>query len=225
MDLRYRCILIDHDDTAVDSTEAVHYPAHVEALRILRPGRTPPTKDEWLLKNFHGIMEYLEGDLGMTREELARELEIWRRWTTSHVPPFFAGFLELLADYRRRGGLVAVISHSEAGVIAGHYRAAAEPPFVPDLIFGWEHEAEKRKPSTWPVREALRRFECPPNAALVVDDLKPGLVMAQDAGVDFAAAGWSHRVAEIQEYMKAHAAAYCARIDDLRAVILPPSPA
>ena len=39
MDLRYRCILIDHDDTAVDSTEAVHYPAHVEALRILRPGR------------------------------------------------------------------------------------------------------------------------------------------------------------------------------------------
>jgi len=117
---------------------------------------------------------------------------------------------------------VAVISHSEAGVIEGHYRSAADPPFVPDLIFGWEREAEKRKPSTWPVREALRRFECPPDAALVVDDLKPGLVMARAAGVDFAAAGWSHRVAEIQEYMKAHAAAYCATIDDLRMMILPP---
>ena len=225
MDLRYGCILIDHDDTAVDSTGAVHYPAHVEALRILRPGRTPPTKDEWLLRNFHGIMEYLEGDLGMTSEELVRELEIWRTWTTSHVPSFFPGFLELLADYRRHGGLVAVISHSEAGVIEGHYRAAGGPPFVPDLIFGWEHEAEKRKPSTWPVREALRRFECPPDAALIVDDLKPGLLMARAAGVDFAAAGWSHKVAEIQEYMKAHAVAYCGRIEDLRAVILPLAPA
>lgn len=225
MGLRYRCILIDHDDTAVDSTEAVHYPAHLEALRVLRPGRTPPTKEQWLLKNFHGIMEYLEGDLGMTREELDRELEIWRKWTGSHVPPFFPGFLELLADYRRHGGLVAVISHSEAAVIAGHYRAAAGPPFLPDLIFGWEPEAEKRKPGPWPVREALRRFACPPEAALVVDDLKPGLVMATAAGVDFAAAGWSHAVAEIQDYMQTHAAAYCPRIEDLRGLILPPSAA
>ena len=75
----------------------------------------------------------------MTRAELARELEIWRSWTTTHVPPFFPGFLELLADYRASGGLVAVISHSEAAVIEGHYRAAEGPPFVPDLIFGWEH--------------------------------------------------------------------------------------
>jgi len=105
MDLRYRCILIDHDDTAVDSTEAVHYPAHLEALRILRPGRTPPTKEEWLLRNFHGIMEYLEGDLGMTREELGRELEIWRGWTSSHVPPFFPGFLPLLRTTDSREAL------------------------------------------------------------------------------------------------------------------------
>jgi beta-phosphoglucomutase-like phosphatase (HAD superfamily) len=223
MELRYRCILIDHDDTAVDSTSAVHYPAHLEALRILRPDRTPPTKEEWLLRNFHGIMEYLEGTLEMSREDLARELEIWRSWTTTHVPPFFPGFLELLVDYRRAGGLVAVISHSEASVIEGHYRAAAGCPFVPDLIFGWEHEAEKRKPSTWPVREALRRLACPPAAALVVDDLKPGLLMARAAGVDFAAAGWSHSIDEIRRYMESQAKMYCARIDDLRAVILPPA--
>jgi phosphoglycolate phosphatase/pyrophosphatase PpaX len=224
MVLRYRCLLIDHDDTAVDSTSAVHYPAHLEALRELRPGRTPPTREQWLLRNFHGIMDYLEGDLGMTQAELVREMEIWRSWTGTHVPPFFPGFLDLLADYRSHGGLVAVISHSEAGVIERHYRAQV-PPFAPDLIFGWEQEAGKRKPSPWPVQEALRRFGCPAAEALVVDDLKPGVVMARAAGVDFAAAGWSHQVAEIEKYMKAHASAYCARIEDLRALVLTPKPA
>jgi phosphoglycolate phosphatase/pyrophosphatase PpaX len=222
--VRYRCLLIDHDDTAVDSTSAVHYPAHLEALRELRPGLTPPTKEQWLLRNFHGIMEYLEGDLAMTAQEMEREFQIWQSWTGRHLPPFFPGFLELLGDYRRQGGLVAVISHSEAGVIEGHYRAAMDPPFVPDLIFGWEHDAARRKPSPWPVLEALRKFECPSSAALVVDDLKPGVLMARKAGVDFAAAGWSHQVAEIEAYMKEHATAYCSRIEDLRDLIFPARP-
>jgi len=54
----------------------------------------------------------------------------------------------------------------------------------------------------------------------VVDDLKPGVLMAAAAGVDFAAAGWSHRVEEIERYMRANSVAYCARVDDLRALIL-----
>ena len=220
MTRRYRCILVDHDDTAVDSTAAIHYPAHLDALAQLRPGRTPPTREQWLLWNFHGIMDYLEGELGMTPAELERELEIWRSWTTTHVPAFFPGFLELLQDYRREGGRVAVISHSEAAVIEGHYRGASRGAFVPDLIFGWVPEAEHRKPSPWPVIEALRRFSCRPAEALVVDDLKPGVIMADAAGVDFAAAGWSHRVEEIERYMRAHAVAYCSNIDDLRALLM-----
>ena len=73
MGVRFRCILIDHDDTAVDSTAATHYPAHLEALRVLRPGRTPPTKEEFLLRNFHGIMDYLAGELGL--DECLAQLE------------------------------------------------------------------------------------------------------------------------------------------------------
>jgi phosphoglycolate phosphatase len=217
--LRYRCLLIDHDDTAVDSTAAIHYPAHLDALAQLRPGRIPPTREQWLLWNFHGIMDYLQGELGMSAAELDRELEIWRSWTRRHVPPFFSGFLELLGEYRARGGRVVVISHSEADVIERHYRSAS--PFLPDLIFGWEPEAERRKPSPWPVRQALGRLGCAASEALVIDDLKPGVLMAQAAGVDIAAAGWSHRVAEIEGYMRTHAVAYCATIAELRAFLLP----
>ena len=220
MSLRYRCILIDHDDTAVDSTAAIHYPAHLEALRVLRPGRTPPSREQWLLRNFHGIMEYLVGDLGMTEAELGTEFEIWRSYTTTRVPPFFPGFLELLEDYRTHGGRVAVISHSEKDVIEGHYVAARNPPFLPDLVFGWEHDEQRRKPSPWPVREALARFGCAAPEALIVDDLKPGVIMSRATGVPIAAAGWSHQVPEIEQYMRANTVAYCAEVDDLRALLL-----
>jgi phosphoglycolate phosphatase/pyrophosphatase PpaX len=220
MTLHYRCILVDHDDTAVDSTSAVHYPAHLEALRVLRPGRTPPSREQWILHNFHGIMEYLTGDLALTREEQEVEFELWHGFASTHSPPFFPGFLSLLADYHQAGGRVAVISHSEASVIAAHYAAARDPGFRPDLVFGWEHDAEKRKPSPWPVREALRALDCPASAALVVDDLKPGILMARAAGVAMAAAGWSHRIPEIEEYMRANADVYCATIGELRSVLL-----
>ena len=220
MSARYRCIFIDHDDTAVDSTAAIHYPAHLEALRALRPGRIPPTREQWLLYNFHGIMEYLRGELGMDETEMKTEFEIWRSWTTTHTPPFFPGFRELLLDYRGQGGLVAVISHSEKEVIEAHYRAAQGAPFVPDLVFGWEHEEQMRKPSPWPVREGLRLFGCAAAEALIVDDLKPGVLMSRATGVAIAAAGWSHQVPEIERYMRANAHFYCPRVEDLRAFLL-----
>jgi phosphoglycolate phosphatase/pyrophosphatase PpaX len=217
----YRCILIDHDDTAVDSTSIVHYPAHIEALRLLRPERALPTVDQWLLRNFHGIMEYLAGDLAFTKEEFAIEFEIWRSWTMTRVPPFFPGFLDLLSDYQAQGGKVVVISHSEVEVIERHYRAARTPPLLPDLIFGWDHDANKRKPSPWPVQEALRRLGCTAGEALIVDDLKPGVLMARATGVAIAAAGWSHQVAEIEHYMRSQTDMYCSCVDDLRAILLP----
>ncbi len=198
----------------------VHYPAHLEALATLRPGRAAPSKEQFLLHNFHGIMEYLVGDLALTTQELAEEFRIWRRWTTSRIPPFFPGFLEVLEDYRARGGKVVVISHSEKDVIENHYRAARNPPFLPDLVFGWEHDEKRRKPSPWPVQEALRKLGLEPGQALILDDLKPGILMSRATGVPAAAAGWSHQVPEIESYMKTHAVAYFSRVDDLRAFLL-----
>ena len=216
MALRFRCLLLDHDDTAVKSTEEIHYPAHLESLRVLRPEKKPPSIEEWLLANFHGIMSYLEGELKLTTAEMERELEIWRGFTASRQPEFFPGFLETLAEFRRNGGKVAVISHSEENVIAAHYRRATDSMSFPDLIFGWTNDQERRKPSPWPVRQALTHFGLEPSEALIVDDLKPGILMSQAAGVPFAAAGWSHRVAEIEAYMRAHAMAYFESVQAFR---------
>lgn len=218
---RFRCLLIDHDDTAVASTAAVHYPAHLEALRQMRPGREPPTLEQWLRWNFDpGIMEYLAGELAMTPAELEREYAIWRSFTTRTVPPFFAGFAELMRDFRSAGGRVAVVSHSEADVIEGHYRANGVPGSEPDLVFGWVLDASRRKPSPWPALEALRQFGCPPGDALVLDDLKPGVVMSQAAAIPLAAAGWGHAIPEIEAYMRAHSVGYFRTVEELRHFIL-----
>lgn len=218
---RYRCLLIDHDDTAVDSTAAVHYPAHLEAMRIMRPGRRLPSLEDWLRWNFHpGIMEYLVGELGLSDEELRKEYQIWRSYTTSRAPRFYQGFLELLRDYRRAGGRVAVISHSEKDVIEEHYSRDGLPGSHPDLVYGWVEDAAKRKPSPWPVQEALREFSCQTEHALILDDLKPGVLMSQATGVAVAAAGWGHWIPEIAAYMRANTIGYFARVEDFRDFLL-----
>ena len=50
--------------------------------------------------------------------------------------------LELLAEYRARGGLVCVVSHAEEDIIAAHY--AAHAGWQPDAIFGWNDDRYAR---------------------------------------------------------------------------------
>jgi beta-phosphoglucomutase-like phosphatase (HAD superfamily) len=222
MPIRYKCLFLDHDDTAVNSAAAVHYPAHLEALSVLRPDRPKPRLEDWILVNFHGIMEYFTEELGLTPAELEMEYEIWRKHSVSRAPEFFPGFLDVIAAYRRAGGKVAVISHSEADVIESHYRRAGVADAVPDLIFGWSNDAERRKPSPLPVREALSAFGLRPEEALIVDDLKPGVLMSQATGVPAAGAGWGYDIPEIKRYMQEHTLAYFESIDEFKKFLFLP---
>ena len=221
-DTRYPCLIIDHDDTAVDSTRRIHFPAHLRSMEVLRPGSPPIDIDTWFRKNCDpGILPFLVDELRLTPDELEVENRIWREFTARETPHFYKGFLEALAAYTQRGGRVAVVSHSESHVILGHYRAAAGTLGVePDLVFGWELEPDKRKPNPFPVHEAVRCLGLEPRDVLVVDDLKPGIVMAQAAGVDAAAAGWAHDISSIREFMRETCVAYFATVAEFAAFIV-----
>jgi beta-phosphoglucomutase-like phosphatase (HAD superfamily) len=221
--LRYRCLIIDHDDTAVDSTAEIHYPAHREMMETLRPGLPVITLEGWFRKNFDpGVMSFLVDELGLSREELVREFEIWRSYTSARVPHFYPGLLELLAWYRSEGGRVAVVSHSERELIERDYRAgtvaggagSGESAFVPDLIFGWNHDESRRKPHPWPALKALSEFGCDPREAIILDDLKPGVLMGKASGIDVAAAGWGHNIPEIRRYMQENCVGYFATVEE-----------
>jgi len=219
--LRYRCLVIDHDDTAVMSTPLVHYPAHVEAMRRLRPGTVPVRLDGWMLKNFDpGLLGYLVGELGLNDEELAENYRIWREFTGAAIPSFFPGILGILQEFKSRGGYLVVASHSEVPMIERDYRAAAAG-VAPDLVFGWDQDPRKRKPSAYPVTEAMRRLRLARSEVLVLDDLKPGADMAEAAGVAFAAAGWGHAIPEIKSAMLAKSAFYLSTTGELAFLLFP----
>ena len=50
---------------------------------------------------------------------------------------------------------------------------------------------------------------------MVIDDLKPGKDMADRAGVDFIAAGWTHTVPHIIETMQRICPHYCRTVAEL----------
>jgi len=130
-------------------------------------------------------------------------------------------FFEALMEFRNRGGKIAVVSHSEKGLIERDYRSLGpEKSFMPDIIQGWEYDEKKRKPSPYPVFKILRTFNINPEHALILDDLKPGVVMAKAAVIHAADAGWGRSIPAIREYMRAHCIAYFETVKEFADFIL-----
>ena len=72
--MRYPCLVVDHDDTVVDSTATVHYPCFVEYTGIYHP-EVHYTLDEYIKDNFDpGIVALFRDIIGMSEEEMLRLL-------------------------------------------------------------------------------------------------------------------------------------------------------
>ncbi|MBT4286883.1 MAG: HAD hydrolase-like protein [Deltaproteobacteria bacterium] len=219
--IRYKCLILDHDDTAVDSTASIHYPAHLEVMKQIRPKEVPVSLEGWFTKNFDpGIMEFLKDELKFSETEMQKEYDIWREYSTQKIPTFYSGFINLLNQFHAAGGIVTVVSHSDVDVIQSHYQNKAfNGTKLPHLIYGWDMDPEKRKPAAYPVNQILKTFNLQPYEALIVDDLKPAVVMAKKSGVPVAAAGWCHQIPVIQQYMKINCDFYLDAISDLNNLI------
>ena len=221
--LRFRVLLLDHDDTTVRGTEEVHYPAHVESVRLLRPDLEPVSLAGWFQKNHDpGVSCYLKSLF--TPELMEEEHQIWMKAMEDKVPTFYEGIAELLREFRSKGGRVVVVSHSPAEVIQRHYETHPWAEQIrPDLILGWDQDATRRKPAPWPALHALEYFDVTPAEALVVDDLSPGVKMAKAAGLpNIVGAGWGHSVEPIQEYMRRECRHYFESVQEFADFLLGP---
>lgn len=217
--MKYKCLVLDHDDTVVNSSQSIHYPSFIEYVKQYRPGLEKNYDFEsFITKNFDpGILELLTDEVGLNEEELKIEEEYWREFVKGHIPEAFCGIREIIADFRAQGGIIAVASHSLTEYIKRDWEHNCLP--TPDVIYGWDMPKEDRKPSPFTVLDLMRRYNLSEDEILVVDDLKPGYDMARAAGVDFAAAGWAYNVPAIESFMRKNCDFYLKSIDELRELL------
>lgn len=212
--MKYKCLVMDHDDTTVNSTATVHYPCFVEFMAKYHP-EVKMSLEEYFVKNFDpGILELFRNIIGMDEDELNFEFVYWNEYVQKVVPKAYPGIKEILKDFRAQGGKLCVVSHSYTANILRDYEENGLPK--PDLIFGWESPEAERKPAPFPLYRIMEAFDIRPEEMLVVDDLKPGYDMAVSAGVPFAAAGWANDIPEIESFMRKNSDLYFKTTDELR---------
>lgn len=212
--MRYRCLIFDHDDTTVDSSRNVHYPAFVEYMKEHKP-EVNISLEDYIRYNFYpGVIPFFEDICGLTKEQQVEEEQFWIDYTHKHVSEAFPGIKEIMEAQKQAGGHIVVISHSFADNIARDYEHNGLP--VPDMVFGWEQPFEQRKPAPYPVLKVMETYGLKPEDVLVIDDLKPGLDMARAAGVHFAAAGWCFDIPDNEKYMRENADFYFGSVEELK---------
>lgn len=213
--MKYKCLLLDHDDTVVASTEAIHYPSFVAYIDENKPHLSGKYSfEEFILKNFDpGVLEFFGGEIGLNDEEMREEDKYWRDFVATRIPTAYEGISKIISDFRARGGIVAVASHSYTEYILRDYAQNDLPK--PDAIYGWDLPRECRKPAPFTVLDICEKYGIAPSEVLVVDDLKPGYDMARAAGADFAAAGWAYNVPEIEAFMRKNCDYYLTSVAEL----------
>lgn len=199
--LKYPCLVLDHDDTVVQSEATVNYPFFVYILDQFRPG-TRITLEEYVHGCCHlGFAEMCRKRYGFTEQELVDEYRAWQEYIKTHIPAPFSGIKNIIRLQRERGGMLFVVSHSSDSNILRDYHQHFG--IKPDAIYSWDLPEHLRKPSAYALEDIMQRYHFSRDQILVVDDMKPAYEMARKAGVSIAFAGWGRQdYPQIMEEMK-----------------------
>lgn len=189
--LKYKCLVLDHDDTVVQSEATVNHPCFCSFLEKYRPGVILSLEDYVALCSKMTFIEMCKTRFSMTDEELDDEYHFWQAYTKTHAPAPYPGFRELLHDYRKAGGIICVSSMSATENILRDYRTNFN--LEPDHIFGWDLPEEYRKPNTYALERICQLYGFSPNDLLMVDDMKFAVSMARNGGVEIVFAGWGRK--------------------------------
>lgn len=186
--LKFPCLVLDHDDTVVQSEATVNYPYFCYILDKFRPGTTI-TLEEYTHGCFHmGFADMCRNKFGFSEQELAEEYLGWKEYIRDHIPDPFPGIEQIIRRQKELGGMVCVVSHSSAETISRDYRTHFN--LLPDDIYGWDLPEEQRKPNPYPLEQIMKKYGFTPEQILVVDDMKPAWEMARKVGAAIAFAQW-----------------------------------
>ena len=199
--LKYPCLVLDHDDTVVQSEATVNHPFFLEFLAQHRPGMTISLHD-YISEFFEiGYGDMCRRRFQFTEEDLHLEYVGWKEHIQSNIPAPYPGIDRIIRRQKEEGGILCVVSHSHSDNILRDYDAHFG--IRPDAVYGWERPPQHRKPNPWPLEDIMAAYGLEPDEILVVDDMKLACMMAKPLGIKVAFANWDDMgVAELSAEME-----------------------
>lgn len=102
--LKYPCLVLDHDDTVVQSEATVNYPFFCYILNQFRPG-TKITLHEYTEGCFRlGFADMCRKWYNFTEQEIVDEYHGWQKYIVDHIPAPFPGIGDIIRRQKEAGG-------------------------------------------------------------------------------------------------------------------------
>lgn len=187
--LKYKCLVLDHDDTVVQTEKAIGYPYFRDYIERVRPGKTLSFSEYVRDCNNMVFADMCRIRWQFTEEEEREEYLGWKAYSRENIPPLCPGIDAVIHRQKALGGLVCVSSLSTKEIIERDF--LHHFGFLPNAIYDYDLPANQRKPNPYALVDIMERFALTPKDLLMVDDMKLGCQMANSVGVATAFAGWS----------------------------------
>ena len=189
--LKYPCLVLDHDDTVVQSELTVNLPYFLLTLDSFRPGATISAEEYADGCYRMGFANMCRQRFSFTEQEILEEYMGWKEYIKTHIPDPFPGIGDVIRKQKALGGKVCVVSHSCNENITRDY--SRNFGILPDEIFGWDLPEELRKPNDYALKAIMETYGFSPQELLVVDDMKLAYTMAKKQQVPIAFAAWGRK--------------------------------
>ena len=98
--LKFPCLVLDHDDTVVQSEATVNYPCFCEYLDRVRPGSKISLKEYTDGCYYEGFIQMCQSRYHLTDEELDDEYRSWKEYMKSHIPAPYPGIEKIIAKQK-----------------------------------------------------------------------------------------------------------------------------
>ena len=186
---KYKCLVLDHDDTVVQTEKTIGYPYFRDYIARIRPGMTLSFPEYVRDCNNMVFADMCRQLWQFTEDELREEYLGWKEYSRRNIPQVCPGIEAVIRRQKEEGGIVCVSSLSTREIIERDF--LHHFGFLPDAIYDYDLPEHQRKPSPYALEQIMAQFHLKPEELLMVDDMKLGWQMAKDAGVSTAFAGWS----------------------------------
>ena len=187
--LKYKCLVLDHDDTVVQTERTIGYPYFRDYIERIRPGKTLSFAEYVKDCNNMVFADMCAQRWQMTDEEQREEYTGWKAYSRLHIPEVCHGMERVIRRQLEAGGLVCVASLSTREIIERDFMYHFG--VLPAAIYDYDLPPHLRKPNTYALEQIMEQFSLKAEDLLMVDDMKLGYTMAAVLGVDTAFAGWS----------------------------------